>query len=90
MKWDSLVYHAVTNGIVEQSNLDDITTDGLDFYGAPDEVIAEQKADTEYGIGYHNGRPCIFSVGDGGYYMPVGFIYEQKFTGLAWMVEKDA
>ncbi|MCL6445789.1 MAG: hypothetical protein K6T83_20465, partial [Alicyclobacillus sp.] len=88
MQWKPLVYHAVTEGLVQAGDIDSITAGGPDFDGQPDQVIATPESDVDYGVGYHRGRPCLFATEDGGYgyYVPRGFVYEQKYGGYAWEV----
>jgi hypothetical protein len=91
LRWQALAYHAVRDSLVEGSDLEEIIGAGADFEGEPDEIVAAQDADTDYGVGYHAGRPCLFDTGDGGYgfYVDAGTVYEQRYGGFAWEVVQD-
>lgn len=85
MEWETLVYRAISNGLIKPGNLESLMVNGPDFEDAPDEIVAESNADDEYTIGYHNNRPCLYDEARGcGYYVPSGFTYEQKYSGSAW------
>jgi hypothetical protein len=88
LRWESLGYHVVRDGHIEGSSADEIAEYGVDFEGPPDEVVFPQQADTDFGIGYHAGRPCLFGTEDGGYgyYVPEGTVYEQRYGGFAYRV----
>lgn len=87
-EWKELVYHAVTDRLIEAGDIDGLTAGGPDFDGAPDGVIADHDSDVDYGVGYKDGRPCLFCDEDGGYgyFVSAGFVYEQKYSGFAWEV----
>ncbi|WDL99764.1 hypothetical protein [Alicyclobacillus sp. ALC3] len=92
MEWKALVYHAVTDGLVQASDLTQLGSPDEVLFGHSDhlQIIGHAKADTDYGVGYYAGRPgLIDDTTDGDmalYYMPVGTVYEQKYGGFAWEV----
>lgn len=48
--------------------------------------MSAPRADNEYGIGYRDGRPCLYAADEGGYgyYVAAGTICEQPYQGYAW------
>ncbi len=85
MEWETLVYRAISDGLVQAGNLDFLTEGGADFEGSPDEIVADSDSETDFTIGYHNNRPCLYNEANNrGYYVPSGFAYEQKHSGVAW------
>lgn len=96
-KWIELAHRVVSHGLVPAGDLDSLTAGGPDFYGLPDQVVHSQTSDHSYGLGYKDGRPCLFTSADYdeyghegyGYSVPPGFVYEDPYTGFVWMAGKE-
>lgn len=86
-KWVEAVY--IDNPINDR----EIREGGPDFWiddlNDLDEVISESTSDNEYTVAHYQGKAVLVTYEEGefcGYYVPVGYGYEQEYRGFKFVV----